>query len=203
MNRRIIEKLLAPIQRRLSLVVARGVVTIVNDSLKRQNVQVMLLADEDADNMERFQNYGLTSIPPASSEMIAVAPGGFRSGLVAIAVEDKEVRPKNLEKHDVVLYHLEGHNIKLTKDGKAVITVTDVILNAANSCTIISPETKVQGPLHVTGGISTDLGIFATGGITSSSVLTGSNLMAGNISYLGHFHKDAENRNTSNPVAPA
>ncbi|KFA96256.1 phage baseplate assembly protein V [Vibrio sp. ER1A] len=194
-----IEKLLAPIKRRITGMVTRALVSGIVEDLQRQNVQVQIHSDESADNIERFQNYGMSSVPPTGSEAILAALGGNLGNLVALAVEDKKVRPKG-EIGDVFLYHLEGHQIRLTKDGKIVVRATDVIFEAANSLTIISPETLIQGPLHVTGGISTDLGIFATGGITSASVVGGSDLTAGNISYLGHFHRDAENRNTSAPV---
>lgn len=60
----------------------------------------------------------------------------------------------------MIVYHAEGHQIRLTSSGKIIVTATDVIFEAANSFTIISPETLIQGPLHVTGGISTDLGIL-------------------------------------------
>jgi len=199
MSQHILNKMLNPIRRRLSLMVTRGLVTLVNDNLKRQNLQLVLLADESSDDIERMQNYGHTSVPPTGSEAIVVAVNGARSGLTAIAVEDKEVRPTGLIEGDSMLYHRDGHNINLTKDGKALVTATEVILTASNSFTIISPETLIKGPLHVTGGISTDLGIFATGGITSSGLLSASNLVAGGISYLGHYHKDAESRDTTEP----
>ncbi|MEZ8190694.1 phage baseplate assembly protein V [Vibrio sp. 1F279] len=198
-NQRYIERLLAPIKRRITGAITRAVVSGVVEDLQRQNLQLKMHADESVDDIERFQNYGCSSFPPIGSEAILAAIGGNLGNLVAVAVEDKKYRPKG-ESGDVFLYHLEGHKIRLTKDGKVVVTATDVIFEAANSFTIISPETLIQGPLHVTGGISTDLGIFATGGITSASVVSGSDLTAGGFSYLGHFHKDAENRNTSVPV---
>lgn len=196
---RFVQKLLAPIRRRINGAITRAVVSGVVEGLQRQNLQLKMHADESVDDIERFQNYGCSSFPPVGSEAILAAIGGNLGNLVAVAVEDKKYRPKG-ESGDVFLYHLEGHKIRLTKDGKVVITATDVIFEAANSFTIISPETLIQGPLHVTGGISTDLGIFATGGITSASVVSGLDLTAGGFSYLGHFHKDAENRNTSAPV---
>ncbi|PMM39160.1 phage baseplate assembly protein V [Vibrio splendidus] len=198
-TQRYIERLLAPIKRRITGAITRAVVSGVVEDLQRQNLQLKMHADESVDDIERFQNYGCSSFPPIGSEAILAAIGGNLGNLVAVAVEDKKYRPKG-ESGDVFLYHLEGHKIRLTKDGKVVVTATDVIFKAANSFTIISPETLIQGPLHVTGGISTDLGIFATGGITSASVVSGSDLTAGGFSYLGHFHKDAENRNTSAPV---
>jgi len=208
-----INKLLAPIRRRITGMLTRAVVSGIVEDLQRQNLQVKMHADESADNIERFQNYGMSSYPPEGAEAIVAALGGALSGLVAIAVEDKKVRPKG-ESGDVFLYHLEGHKIRLTKDGKIILTAqdvifeiantftistTDVIFNASGSFTIISPETLIQGPLHVTGDISTDSRITAVNGITSNSVITGSDLSANNISYLGHIHKDAENRPTTAP----
>lgn len=199
LTERMIDKMLAPIRRRITGMLTRALVTGIDDALQRQNLQVQLHANESCDNIERFQNYGTSSYPPEGSEAVVVALGGNLGNLVAVAVEDKKYRPKGAV-GDVFLYHKDGHQIKLTKDGKIVISAIDVIFEASNSFTIISPETLIQGPLHVTGGISTDLGIFATGGITSSSIVGGSDLTANNISYLGHFHKDAENRNTTPPV---
>ncbi|WP_143188236.1 phage baseplate assembly protein V, partial [Citrobacter freundii] len=84
------------IGRRLRLLVDRAVVRIVTDSLGRQNLQIQSLADSTNDDVERFQNYGLTSVPPVGSEALILAVGGRREGLVAIAVEDKRCRPKGL-----------------------------------------------------------------------------------------------------------
>ncbi|WP_417880315.1 phage baseplate assembly protein V [Vibrio sp.] len=195
---RYIQKLLAPIRRKIMGSIGRALVTGVIEDLQRQNIQVQIHADESADNIERFQNYGMSSNPPKNSEAVLVALGGDLANLVAVAVEDKNCRPKG-ESGDVFLYHQEGHNIRLTKDGKLIITATEVIYNAAHSFTIISPETLIQGPLHVTDGISTDLGIFASGGITSASVVSGSDLTAGGFSYLGHYHK-AGSSNTTPPI---
>lgn len=196
---RYVEKLLAPVRRRVAGMVRRALVTSIVEDLQRQNLQVQISSDESCDNIERFQNYGLSSYPAAGSEAILAALGGNLGNLVAIAVEDKKVRPQG-ELGDVFLYHLEGHKVRLTQSGQIIVTATDVIFEAANSLTIISPETLIQGPLHVTGGISTDLGIYAASGITSGSVVSGSDLTAGGFSYLGHFHQDAENRNTTAPV---
>ncbi|MGU5666578.1 phage baseplate assembly protein V [Aeromonas hydrophila] len=156
-----VQKLLAPLQRRLRLIADRAIVTLVNDALQRQNLQLKVLADEGADDVERFQNYGHTSVPPAGSEAIVLGLGGARAGLVAIAVEHKGVRPKDLEAGDSCLYHLEGHNLTLHKDGLAELTAKTVIIRATEKMTIISPDTEVQGPLHATGPITSDTDVKA------------------------------------------
>ena len=168
-----VQKLIAPLWRRVRLIADRAIVTAVTDSFNRQGLQLKVLADEAADDVERFQNYGRTSVPPAGSEAIVLGIGGARAGLVAIAVEDKSVRPKDLEVGDNCLYHLEGHRIILRKDGLLELEAKTVIINASEKLTMISPDTEIQGPLHVTGPISSD-----------------EDVTAGDISLSGHDHEE-------------
>lgn len=168
-----VQKLIAPLQRRLRLIADRAIVTLVNDSLQRQGLQLKVLADESADDVERFQNYGHTSVPPEGAEAIVLGLGGARAGLVAIAVEHKGSRPKDLEAGDSCLYHLEGHRIILRKNGVIEIAAKTVTLTATEKFTIISPDNEIQGPLHVTGPISSD-----------------EDVKAGDISLSGHDHEE-------------
>lgn len=168
-----VQKLIAPLWRRVRLIADRAIVTAVTDSFNRQGLQLKVLADEAADDVERFQNYGRTSVPPAGSEAIVLGIGGARAGLVAIAVEDKSVRPKDLEAGDNCLYHLEGHRIILRKDGLLELEAKTVIINASEKLTMMSPDTEIQGPLHVTGPISSD-----------------EDVTAGDISLSGHDHEE-------------
>lgn len=168
-----VQKLIAPLWRRVRLIADRAIVTAVTDSFNRQGLQLKVLADEAADDVERFQNYGHTSVPPAGSEAIVLGIGGARAGLVAIAVEDKSVRPKDLEAGDNCLYHLEGHRIIQRQDGLLELEAKTVIINASEKLTIMSPDTEIQGPLHVTGPISSD-----------------EDVTAGDISLGGHDHEE-------------
>ncbi|EHK5439458.1 phage baseplate assembly protein [Aeromonas hydrophila] len=178
-----VQKLLAPLNRRLRLMADRALVTLVNDALQRQGLQLKVLADETADDIERFQNYGHTSVPPVGSEAIVLGVGGARAGLVAIAVEDKSVRPKDLEAGDNCLYHLEGHRIVLRKDGAVEITAKSVIMSASEKITIMAPDTEIQGPLKVTGQISSDTDVTTD-----------------TISLKGHIHDQSGGGQTSAPV---
>lgn len=143
-------KFTASISRRIRLLVSRGVVNFVNDSLKQQNLQVSLLADETADDIERFQNYGHTSVPPAGSEAIVLSVGGVRQHLVAIAVDSRGVRLGNLESGDSALYHLEGHNILLTKDGVIRIECKKLEVVAEESV-FDCPQTQFLGDVKIMG----------------------------------------------------
>lgn len=150
--------------RRVRLMVDRAVVRIVTDSLGRQNLQVQTLANETNDSVERFQNYGMSSVPPPGSEAIVVAVGGRRSGMVAIAVEDKTVRPKGLDPGDVCVYHRDGHTITLKKDGIIEIRGKAVNLVAEESCDIVSKLINFTGKAtfseDITVGEKVSLTIF-------------------------------------------
>ncbi|MBY8111742.1 phage baseplate assembly protein V [Vibrio fluvialis] len=197
--KRYVDKALMPLRRKIYSMVGRAIVTGVIEDLQRQNLQIRIENDESSDNIERFQDYGFSSYPPEGSEAVVLAMKGSLDQRVAVAVEKKELRPKG-EQDDVFIYHADGHFIRLTKDRKLIISVAEAILEATTSFTIISPQNTIQGPLHVTEGITTDLGIDATGGITSQGTIAGADLTVGNISYLGHKHRDAENRLTGTPT---
>jgi phage baseplate assembly protein V len=79
---------------RLNSMVMRGVLELVNDRLKTQRLQLTILADEVVDDVEHMQPYGLSFVPPAGAECIALAPGGSRAHTVAICVQHPEERPR-------------------------------------------------------------------------------------------------------------
>ncbi|MFA0089070.1 MULTISPECIES: phage baseplate assembly protein, partial [Vibrio] len=85
-TQRYIERLLAPIKRRITGAITRAVVSGVVEDLQRQNLQLKMHADESVDDIERFQNYGCSSFPPIGSEAILAAIGGNLGNLVAVAV---------------------------------------------------------------------------------------------------------------------
>ncbi|CAI0743081.1 phage baseplate assembly protein V [Serratia ficaria] len=163
--------------RRVRLMVDRAVVRIVTDSLGRQNLQVQTLANETNDSVERFQNYGMSSVPPPGAEAIVVAVGGRRSGMVAIAVEDKKSRPRGLDPGDVCVYHSEGHTIFLKKDGVIEIRGKAVNLVAEESCDIVSKLINFTGPTN----FSEDIQVQGK-------------------SFLDHIHKDGDGANTTKPL---
>lgn len=173
------------IARRLRLIVDRAVVRLVSDGLARQNLQIQTLADATDDDVERFQNYGFTSVPPEGSEAIVMAVGGRRDGLVAIAVEDKRCRPKGLSPGDVRVYHRDGKShITLKENGVIEITGEQldfsgktVNLTADELLNIIGKQMKFVGPCEFTEDVR----------------IKGK-------SFSEHIHKDGDNENTSPPV---
>lgn len=96
--------------------VSRGVVLLVNDATKMQEMQLKVMADDTMDGVERFQNYGFTSVPHAGSEPITLTVNGDKSHTVVIAVDDRRYRLKGLENGEVALYDDQGQKIVLKRD---------------------------------------------------------------------------------------
>jgi phage baseplate assembly protein V len=200
---RLIDKALAPVKRRISQMLVRALVTSVNEDVKRQTLQVKMRADESADDIERFQNYGTSSNPPLGSEAILAALGGNLGQLVAIAVESKQYRPKG-EMGDVFLYHMEGHRIQLTKDGVINITANKVNLTASEEFNIVSPTVNITGVTNFnnTLTISEAGDVDSLGGASFAKSIAAANFVpiVGGFSLLSHKHIYDTDKATSDPI---
>ena len=117
---RALNKMLRPIRNRLMLMVSRAVLTMTDDEKLLQELQVRILGQELLDSVERFQQYGFTSVPHAGAEAVALSVGGHRSHTVVINVDDRRYRLKALEGGEVALYTDEdqkdgGHRIVMRR----------------------------------------------------------------------------------------
>ena len=78
---------------RVNGMVARAVIGRVNDTLKTQRLQLTILDGEVEDNVEHLQPYGVSFVPPAGAEVLALAVGGARSHTVGICASSPGTRP--------------------------------------------------------------------------------------------------------------
>ena len=154
MNLGLIKAAIRDLRRRVLLGVARAVIRAVDDSAQAQECQVELLKGELRDRMERFQEYGYTSVPLAGAEAAAIFVGGNRDHGIIVATEDRRFRLKDLAPGEVALYTDEGDKIHFKRGGT-------IRIEAATKVIIDSPLVKVLGDLEVTGDITDRLG---TGG---------------------------------------
>ena len=112
---------------RAGVMVTRGTIAKANDDPKMQEVDVNGLHDETKTGVERFQNYGFSSVPlPPSkddkgvmrhAEAIVLSGSGNRSHPIVIGVDDRRHRPKKLKPGESVFYDDLGQTITLTRDG--------------------------------------------------------------------------------------
>lgn len=116
---------------RIAGVVSRAVVKRVDDSKKRQAVQVALLAGETREALEHFQPYGFTSVPQTGAEGVALFPGGERDHGLVVAVDDRRYRLTGLQSGEVALYTDQGDKLVLKRDGTIEVTAaTKVVVSA-------------------------------------------------------------------------
>lgn len=125
--RKIIKIMIKPLASRIQMIVARAVIESVKDGGGIQFIKSNLLADENRDNMERFQEYGFTSVPLADAEAIVIFPGGNREHGLVIATNDRTFRLKSLADGEVALYTDEGDKIHFKRGGIINIVATSKV----------------------------------------------------------------------------
>lgn len=170
-------RILGPIRRRLAHLVARGLVTLVNDAAKMQTLQLGLLADEALDGAEHWQPYGFTYKPHAGAEALVLAVGGHRAHSVVIACADRRYRLTALEDGEVALYTDEGDKLHF-KRGNVIDIVTNTLnISASTAVNFDTPVINTTGQI-VSAGDQVAAGISQTGH-THGAVQTGSDSSGG------------------------
>lgn len=154
---------LASLNRRLGLLVSRAVLKLVDDAAKLQGVQVALLDGEARATVERFQNYGFTSVPFAEAEAIAVGVGGSRSHMVVLVVDDRRFRKKDLAEGEVALYTDEGDYV-LLKRGRIVEVKAGARLRVDAPEAEFTGNVDIAGTLHVAGDTTCDANVSDANG---------------------------------------
>lgn len=163
-------KLLAPLRSRIANMVARAVLNTVNDATQVQAVNVTLLAQETRDAIERFQNYGFTSVPLAGAEAVAIFVDGRREHGFVIAIDDRRYRMKNLVAGEVAIYTDQGDSVVIKRGGTINVT-------ASTKVHVSSPLVEMTGDVHVTGILTADRG-----------VVSGDDVDANGVSLRNHIH---------------
>lgn len=161
---RTINKMTAPMARRVALMVGRGVLALTNDISKLQVVQVKLLSGEVRE-FERFQNYGFSSNPHPGAEVAAMFVGGNRDHGLAVAIDDRRYRVTQLQTGEVAIHDDLGHSITLGRTGITISGATHAI-NIINC-----PNVNVTGGDVHADGIS--LKTHVHGGVQPGSGTTG------------------------------
>lgn len=127
--------------------VLRGVIRNAIDSGDLQVVQIGALADETHDDIERFQEYGFSSVPLDGAEAVMVCVAGRRDGAMVIAVDDRRYRLKGLTKGEVAIYTDQNDRIVIKRDGT-------IEVHASTKVEITAPSVTMSGDLTVDGTIT-------------------------------------------------
>lgn len=107
---------LKDLTRRTRMMLARVVLSAVNDAAGIQVVQVRLMQDEAKGDVPHLQTYGLSSHPHPGAEAIALFMGGNRDHAVVLGIDDRRYRVRNLQQGEVILYtdedqKADGHRL--------------------------------------------------------------------------------------------
>jgi phage baseplate assembly protein V len=155
---------------RVTNMIGRCILSAIDDGRKIQSVQIEALEGEAHDNVERFQNYGITSVPYADAEAVTLFVGGLRSHAIVIAVDDRRYRLTGLAQGEVALYDDLGQVVHLKRDGILIRSDNDIdvqggIVNlTADTVNVIADAVNLGGA----GG----LGVARIGDTVSGGVIT-------------------------------
>lgn len=133
--------------RRVRLTIGRALVRLVNDGSGIQTAQVSLMGNETRDKLERFQEYGFTSVPKAGAEAAVVFVGGCRDHGIIVAIDDRRVRLKGLAEGEVAIYTDEGDSIILKRGNNIEINTATLTVKASDKVRMETPLLEVTGDI--------------------------------------------------------
>lgn len=133
-------KLLSPLSRRLRLMASRAVLSLISDATGMQIVQVKLLNGEVRNGIERYQQYGFTSVPLPGAEGIYLSLGADRDHGVIIVADDRRYRIKGLQSGEVAIYTDED---KAAADHRIVFKRGKEIRITAGASSIVMTPTGI------------------------------------------------------------
>jgi phage gp45-like len=132
------KELITDLKRKILMALGIGILRIIDDTKKIQKVQISLMENETHNDVDRYQDYGFSSVPVSGCQALLVSLGGSRDNSIVIATEDTRYRPINLNAGEVVIYNNFGDKIHFKQN--RIIEIT-------------APNVKINGNLQVTGDI--------------------------------------------------
>ena len=187
----------------------RGTLNLVKTADNIQKVQVSGLADETLQDVELMQQFGLTSVPPAGTQVVVLPMGGETTHSIVIATENGSFRVKNLKSGETAVYDESGSTIIL-KQGRLIEIDCDILkITATKKVEISSPVVETdrvftaQGQINGNGGMAVQGGSGAsfTGNVTQTKgdFTTDGDVTANGKSLINHIHSGDSGGVTGKP----
>jgi phage baseplate assembly protein V len=160
----VISKATEQMRGKITLMVGRALLTLINDAGAIQTAQARLLAGETQDDVERIQQYGFTSNPPPGSEAVIVFQGGNRDHGLIVATDNRKYRVRGLKSGELCIYTDEGDKITL-KRGNLIEVETQTLRITAGAAveidtpafTVTTDAARVETPLLTCTGEILDM----------------------------------------------
>lgn len=102
----------------------RALSSKLDDSLDTQNIDIEFGYSGTIKNVERLQDYGLTSVPPNGAQVFWVCVGGSIEYPIVLKVDHPDKR-KKIADGEVALWSVSGNAVHLKADGAVEITSKD------------------------------------------------------------------------------
>jgi len=175
-----IKRMLAVIQRRMSLMVGRAILSAVDNSKSTQFVKVTALHGETLDEIERFQEYGFETYPLEGAEGFMVFMNGNRDRGVALCFMDRQYRPDYLSEGEVVNYtdedkETDGHRAHFKRGQLLEIKNKELIIHSKDKVEVNTKDATInctgKATISATTGADIDGGLGnLTGAVCGKSV---------------------------------
>jgi phage gp45-like len=146
-----LKKLYNKIMFRIFYLMTKGQITGVTNSEPTQRLKQSCLAFEDIPDIERFEEYGITSYPLEGAETFSNFLSGNREQGIVICVHDSRYRPTDLASGDVCIYTYKDKSVKHR-----------IHLKASDGSISIYGNTTLTGNITVTGDVSDSSGTAQT-----------------------------------------
>ena len=135
-----------------------------------QQVRGEVMSNNTGEEMLRYLQYGFASAPAAGQGLILEA-----GGLAVVLAFDQLADRPGLALNEVMIWHKDGHFIKLNNQGEAEIKALKLKVDA--------PETEYSGNVLIKGGLGVEKTAHCAGAISSDADVT-----AGSVSLQDHSH---------------
>lgn len=165
----------------------RAQITRIDTQGGVQTTQLAGLKPETLEDVELFQHYGLTSVPPEGAMAIVLPLGGQTTHGIILATEHSAYRLQGLASGEVALYTDEGTRIVLRR-GKIIdvtcetynVNCKNYHVSASDSATFTTPNLDASDQVTAAGIINGNGGITLRGGTDGETAR-----IEGNITHTG------------------
>jgi phage baseplate assembly protein V len=161
----------------IKMMIARAVISAVNDSGQAQMVSVQLLDNESRSEIERVQQFGFTSRPHPDAVGVVIFQNGNRSLGWMVGENDRRYRPRDLQPGDCVMYSDQdqpdgAHRIELTRNRLTLLRGAIRQSNFENMFDISSETHTITAAQNINQFAGGNVGISANNAVNIEGTST-------------------------------
>ncbi|HDR8930431.1 TPA: phage baseplate assembly protein [Burkholderia vietnamiensis] len=151
---------------------ARGTITLVDDSKTVQTMQVRVNGLELIPDLPRFAEFGFTSNPPSGTQAVIASKNGDRNDGIVIATSNAKYRLVGLSTGEVAIHDDKGQSVYLSASG--------IVVNGGGNPITLTNTPKVRAETAR---------FECTGDIVDNCDTTGRSMAGDRVIFDGHNHQ--------------